>query len=171
MNKLNILLLALFLFSCNGDNTSEKTLEESSTDLDETVKAEKASDYPCDLYTESFIKEYFPNGENFVNKPSGSSYPTCRYSFTVDGEDYRAELTVADFGGKESTFDKAMSFQSKKEEVSGFENKAYYMSGQGQISTYKGKKMMHISMSKDQGTAGEFKDQTIQAAKEILAKL
>ncbi|CDF80351.1 hypothetical protein BN863_26390 [Formosa agariphila KMM 3901] len=169
-----IVLISIVLCACGEQkkNNSESSVKDLKKNIESNTKNAKSDLDPCDYLTEAYLQSILPEAINFRKEVSGSSYPTCFYKFQIDGQDARAMLVVVKGAGNAKNFATAMSYIKNKEPLQGVGEDAFYMAAKAQVSTYANKNLIHISISKDMGDVkGEYKDVTIEVAKNILAEL
>lgn len=128
----------------------------------------KTGESVCDIFSESYLKNVFPDAENFKARPRDKPYPGCTYHFDAGGKLHYAGVTLVEKFGSEKNLERSMQSFSDKEPVSGLGQKAYYIPKLGQVSVWSGTRLIHVFVQIEE--KGD-KEKAVRIAGDIIAKL
>jgi len=167
MKYLSSVVFMLVMFAC-GNKAPKQPADQNEVVKAQVNQSPQSSLTACELLNEDVIKQYYPGASAFKKDTKNDSYELCTYLFEVSGVNQYAGLTISRGGGYEKKLDSSVKYFPQKEEVDGFENKAYYIPATGQISTWIGDDLVHMSVTvKGSGD----KAMAITMTKDILAKM
>jgi len=166
IKKIQIIVLFLIL-SCGTEHS--KNTQTTATVSNQIKKSVQKEQDVCDLLNKILLKELYPNATDFKQKYSKNTYPTCDYTFKVNGKTVKAHLSFAKGFGSLKNFDNAMNVTKKylsteMELLNNVGQKAYYIPKLRQVSAWEGKSIIHVNI-------GNNKEKTIAATLKIFKKL
>jgi len=144
--KLTILIIISLLSACGSEQNSN-----SSSKQNKISKHTNSYINPCDVLSESYIKETFTSSNEINTTERKTTYPICMASFKAADIEYNINLTLGSTSGADiGLLEASMSYFIKKKSVtlvSGVGEKAYTRSGMsGQLSTVGNGYLIHVSV-------------------------